>query len=223
VDVDKYNPAVKPLEQYRDGKLNILFVSRLERRKGLGYLLKAYRLLKRDIPDSRLIVVGPGTMLKRQYELDIARYHLKDVVFTGFVSSADLPRYYQTADIFCAPAIGRESFGIILLEAMAAGKPIVASDIDGYASVLTDKEEGLLVPPKNGKALAEALATLARDKPLRAEMGKRGRVKAQRYRWERVAGEIFAYYQRILGEKSVPPRVDHSESNPLPAEKTVGG
>jgi phosphatidylinositol alpha-mannosyltransferase len=128
------------------------------------------------------------------------RSGLKDVIFIGFVPYSELPRYYKTADVFCAPAIGRESFGIILLEAMAAGKPIVASDIEGYASVLTHNVDGLLVPPGDKEVLARALISLLTDESLRREMGAKGRVKALEYSWEHVAQSVLNYYIRVLSE-----------------------
>jgi phosphatidyl-myo-inositol alpha-mannosyltransferase len=200
VDIGRFSPEVKPIEEYRDGKLNILFVSRLEPRKGLNYLIAAFRQVKREIPNSRLLIVGPGTRLRGKYEREIRNHDIRDVVFTGFVPYEELPRYYKTADIFCAPATGRESFGIILLEAMAAGKPIVASNIDGYASVLSDGAEGLLVPPRDKESLAQGLRTLLTDESLRSEMGDRGRTNVVKYSWERVAASVYDYYQRVLAE-----------------------
>ena len=160
------------------GRFNILFVGRMEKRKGFDYLLKAYKQVKREIPNCRLIAVGPGIRLRNKYEKRVKRSGLEDVVFAGYVTYSELPRYYKTADIVCFPATGRESFGIVLLEAMAVGKPIIASDIEGYASILTHGAEGLLVPPKNATKLAEALITLMTDEPLRQQMGSRGRLKA---------------------------------------------
>jgi phosphatidylinositol alpha-mannosyltransferase len=125
---------------------------------------------------------------------------LKDVVFAGLVSYEELPRYYKTADVFCAPATGRESFGIILLEAMAMGKPVVASNIEGYAGVLAHNEEGLLVPPGDKEMLTRALLSLLTDEALRREMGARGRVKASEYSWERIAQNVLKYYIRVLSE-----------------------
>jgi len=200
VDVDHFSPDVAPIEEFKDGKLNILFVSRLEKRKGLNYLLEAFKQVKEEIPDCRLIVVGPGTRLRRKYEKYVARSGLKDVVFVGLVSYDELPRYYQTADVFCAPAIGSESFGIILLEAMAMGKPIVASSIEGYANVVSHGVDGLLVPPADKDQLAQALIALLNDKVLRQEMGARGRIKALEHSWEHIARRVFAYYVRVLSE-----------------------
>ncbi|MFC1979533.1 glycosyltransferase family 4 protein, partial [Chloroflexota bacterium] len=186
--------------QFCDCKLNILFVGRLEKRKGLNYLLKAYKWVKEEFPESRLIIVGPGTRLRRKYEKEVRKRGFEDVIFVGYVSQDDLPRYYKTADIFCAPAIGWESFGIVLLEAMAAGKPVVASNIQGYASVVTHGVEGLLVPPKDEALLAQALISLMKDETLRQQMGARGRLKAEEYGWEHVAQRILDYYIRVLSE-----------------------
>lgn len=198
VDLEHFSPDVSPIDRFCDGKINILFVGRLEKRKGLGYLLKAYQRVKEEITNSRLIIVGPGIRLRRKYEKQVRRSELEDVIFTGHVDYDELPRYYKTADIFCAPATGRESFGMILLEAMAVGKPIVASNIDGYASILTHGVEGLLVPPKDKGVLAQALISLMTDESLRHQMGAKGRLKALDYGWEHIAQRVFDYYVRLL-------------------------
>ncbi len=199
VDSERFSAEVPLIKDFCDGKLNILFVSRLEERKGIRYLLKAYKRVKEEFPQSRLIVVGPGN--ERRYKDWVQAVKLKDVVFAGYISYADLPRYYRTADIFCIPAVGRESFGIVLLEAMAAGKPIVASNIDGYANVLTHDVEGLLVPPKDEQALAHALLSLLKDKNLRQQMGSQGRSKAEAHSWESIAQRNMDYYLELLGAK----------------------
>lgn len=196
IDVAHFSAAVSPISRYDDGKLNILFVGRLEKRKGLRYLLGAYKRVKQELPNTRLIVVGPGKHQK--YEKLVRKANLKDVVFTGYVPNEDLHTYYQTADIFCTPATGEESFGIILLEAMAASKPIVASAIEGYASVLSHGVEGLMVPPRDEQALASALIKLLGDETLRREMGARGRLKAEECSWPNVAGRINEYYTSLL-------------------------
>ncbi|MEE9399872.1 MAG: glycosyltransferase family 4 protein [Dehalococcoidales bacterium] len=198
VDSKHFSPDVKPIDELTDGKLNILFTGRLEKRKGLIYLLEAYRRIKLEVPNSRLIVVGPGKRLRNKYEKWVMRKGLKDVVFVGYTSYRDLPRYYKTADIVCLPATGQESFGIVLLEAMAVGKPIVASDIRGYNHVITHGVEGLLVPPKNPEKLAQALITLIADEPLRRQMEAKGRPKAMEYDWEHIAQRILDYYTDVI-------------------------
>jgi phosphatidylinositol alpha-mannosyltransferase len=212
IDLEHFSPDVPPIDEFRDGKLNILFVGRLEKRKGANYLLKAYRRVKEEIPDSRLLIVGPGTRLRKKYERQVRRQGLKDVVFVGYASYDDLPRYYQTADIFCSPATGRESFGIILLEAMAIGKPIVASNIDGYARLVNHGIDGLLVPPKDEKALAQALISLMTNESLRQQMGAQGRMKVRKYDWKQVAQQVANYYISILNGSPQPKRTAESEA-----------
>jgi len=198
IDLEHFVPDVPPIEEFCDGKQNILFVGRLEFRKGLNYLLKAYLEIKPELPNSRLIVVGPGTRLRKRYEKWIKRHDLKDVIFVGYVSYEDLPRYYKTADVFCAPATSRESFGIVLLEAMAVGTPIVATNIEGYASVVSDGEEGWLVPPKDSRGLARALISLLTNEALRRQMGDKGKLKAKDYGWARISQRVFDYYVSLI-------------------------
>jgi phosphatidylinositol alpha-mannosyltransferase len=179
--------------------LNILFVGRLEKRKGFRFLLSAFRRIKQSVPHARLIVAGAYDSDDQQPFSEYVREHaLEDVCFVGWVSDQDLPRYYASCDIFCAPSTGFESFGLILLEAMAAGKPIVTSDIPGYRTVMTDGHEGLMVPPEHDKALSHALIRLLRDRAEREAMGRRGRTKARAYAWERVAEQVMLYYQELL-------------------------
>jgi phosphatidylinositol alpha-mannosyltransferase len=131
--LDHFNPDVKPVEKFCDGKLNILFVGRLEKRRALCICSRLIDGLKKSSPipvDDCRRVRCCGRDLKRKY----CKWHRRCCIL-GNVSYEDLPCYYKTADVFCAPAIGQESFGIILLEAMAVGTPIVATNIAGYASV----------------------------------------------------------------------------------------
>jgi phosphatidylinositol alpha-mannosyltransferase len=200
VDLDCFSCGVSPIDEFGDGKINILFVGRLEKRKGLNYLIEAHKHIKQEIPNSRLIIVGPGTRLRNKYEKRVAQNGLKDVVFVGCVSHDELPRYYKTADIVCAPATGKESFGIVLLEAMALGKPVVASNIDGYASIMTHGVEGLLVPPRDEKALAQALVSLMASESLRQQMGAKGRLTAAEYDWKRIVQRVVDYYAKVLSE-----------------------
>jgi phosphatidylinositol alpha-mannosyltransferase len=193
---------VPPFEQYKDGKLNILFLGRLEKRKGLPYLLEAFALLKARMPDTRLIIVGGDGGMREVCESFVRRSRLKDVVFTGYAPDDDLPRYYRTADVFCAPNTGNESFGLILLEAMAAGTPVVASSIEGFACVVAHDEEGLLVPPRDSAALAEALLQLLNDPDRRQEMGRAAQAKAEGFGWEKISPQVLSFYERVKMERA---------------------
>lgn len=198
VDTYHFNSDVQPMPGFNDGKHNILFVGRLEKRKGFEYLLEAYRMIKPEFPDCRLIQVGPGVLYRRKYEKRVSKYGLADVHFTGYCTYSDLPRYYKTADVACFPSTGRESQGIVLLEAMSVGRPVIASNIDGYNSVLTDGVEGIAVPPKDPEKLAEALLRLLRDKQLREQMGNRGIPRAKQYEWTTIAARLLKFYQDTL-------------------------
>ncbi|MDP6272865.1 MAG: glycosyltransferase family 4 protein [Dehalococcoidia bacterium] len=196
IDYDRFaSPAPAP-KGFDDGRINLLFVGRMEQRKGLRYLLSAYADLKWDFPELRLTVVGPGEPDADSQRV-MGERNLNDVVFAGRVSDEMLPAYYQSADIFCSPATGSESFGIVLLEAMAAGVSIVASDIAGYRDVIDHGADGLLAQPNDPTALAGALRTLIEDPARRAQMGAAGRLKAHGYRWPEVASRVLDFYQKV--------------------------
>jgi phosphatidylinositol alpha-mannosyltransferase len=197
IDVDHFAKRVAPWPQYMDGKTNILFVGRLEKRKGLKYLLEAYSRLKWEYPNIRLLVVGPGNLDRESHRIISAR-NPQDLVFLGRVSYNDLARYYATAHIFCSPATGAESFGIVLLEAMAAGRSIVASDIEGYKGIISHGQQGLLSRRRDPEALAQALAYLIRNPNLRHRMGAIGRKMVEEYRWDAVARHVEDYYYATM-------------------------
>jgi phosphatidylinositol alpha-mannosyltransferase len=203
IDLERFSdPALRPIGRFDDGKLNILFVGRLDKRKGFKYLLRAFAQVKKAVPQVRLMVVGAYDKEDKAPFVLYAREHrLRDVRFIGYVSEDDLSRYYRTCHVFCAPSTGFESFGIILLEAMAAGKPIVASDIDGYRGVLDDGKEGLLVQPEDERHLADALIYLLEDPALRGRMGCQGQAKAADYSWPKVAQQVLDYYRELLEKK----------------------
>ena len=163
-------------------------------------MLEAYGQLRRVRDDARLVVVGDGPM-RWGYESQVAAMGIPDVEFAGRVSSELLPRYYASADIFCAPATGGESFGIVLLEAMASGVPVIASSIPGFSSVISHDVDGVLVPPRHPKEWAAALGALLDDPARRTAMSERGLAKAQLYDWEHVVDEVLDVY-RVARERA---------------------
>lgn len=210
VDVPRFGAPRPPIEWMRDGKPTILFVGRFEEpRKGLRWLLQSLRYIEPYFPDLRLVVAGGGDPESVAEWLPLRDYTRRDrtiyrsagsaleVEFTGFVSADDLPRYYQSCDVYCAPSTGGESFGIVLLEAMAAGAPVLASSIAGYANVLTHGREGFLADPKSPPAIAAGLIRLLSDPALRTRMAEAGKRTARQYDWPIVAGRIVAYYERV--------------------------
>jgi phosphatidylinositol alpha-mannosyltransferase len=199
IDVEAYERPYPPLPELRDGKINLLYVGRLDKRKGLLYLLRALPLVKYHFPNLRLVVIGAFDQEKLQEYRDfVDDAGLSDVVFKGFVSDEEKIRYYQNCDVFCSPAIGRESQGIILLEAMAAGKPVLASAIDGYRTVVQHEHDGLLVPPADEAALAVGLCRLLADEPFRRRLAVAGHAKAQAYSWRKDSRQILELYQEAM-------------------------
>ncbi len=202
VDLNRFGPnwAAKfdQNESLRHNRITILFVGRLDYRKGFDSLFQAYEQLKPVYPDLRLRVVGPFD------PPETAAYRQKlsaGIEFYGYASPEELPAIYRSADIFCAPSVGSESFGIVLLEAMASGLPVVASDIAGYRAVVSDGVDGVLVPPGQPDALAAALAGLIENPTRRRLMGRQGRQKAIRYSWDRIFTEIEAVYRALIAQK----------------------
>ena len=196
VDVPRFASAV-PIARWQDGTPNVLFVGRHEPRKGLLDLLKAHRILRKTGAGNRLLVVGSGPQ-EREARRYVATRGLQEVEFLGRVSDGEKAQLFRTVDVFAAPATGRESFGIVLLEAMAAGAPIVASDIHGYKGVVRRGREGLLVPPHEPKELAAAIARLLADPALRAQMSAAGRLRAEDFSWPRVAARVEEYYGFVI-------------------------
>jgi len=158
----------------------------------LKYLLTSFCDLKWKFPNIRLIIVGAGNMDIESQRI-LGERNPGDVFMAGPVTHEEKLKYFKTADIFCTPATGQESFGIVLLEAMSAGLPIVASRIDGYRSVL-DEKEGLFANAKDSNDLSEKLSRLISDKNMRMQMGKNGREKSHLFSWPIVTDKILDHY-----------------------------
>lgn len=200
VDLERFNTRVLPIEQWRDGFFNILFVGRIEKRKGLIYLLRAFQILKRRYTSSRLIIVGDGDQ-RENCESFVREKKLKEVIFVGTVASDTLPEYYRTADLFVSPAIHGESFGIVLLEAMASGTPIVAFANQGYQEVLKGKGEDCLVEPRNVWELTQKIERLIVDEEKRQELREWGMKEAKKYSWTKIAERVLEFYEKVLKAK----------------------
>jgi phosphatidylinositol alpha-mannosyltransferase len=176
----------------------ILFVNRLDPRKGFRVMVDAFRILAAERPDTILVVAGDGAERVALRELPIETR--SRVVMLGNVPHQELPPYHAAAEVFCAPSTGRESFGIVLVEAMAAGLPVIATDIPGYREVVRDEVEGILVPPRDPDALARSLAQVLDDVDLGKRLGAAGRQRARRYSWDTVAAEIEAIYREVTAD-----------------------
>ena len=197
-----------PFARWQDGTPNVLFVGRHEPRKGLLDLLKAHRILRKTGYDDRLLWSAPGRRSARPGATS-PRAACRASSSSGASRDAEKAQLFRTADVFVSPATGGESFGIVLLEAMAAGAPIVASDIHGYKGVVRRGREGLLVPPHDPRELAAAIGRLLDDPALRAEMSAAGRERAEAFSWPTVTAKVEDYYgfviRRLAASGSLPP------------------
>jgi phosphatidylinositol alpha-mannosyltransferase len=201
IDVHRFE-NVEPFSWAGDGTPRILFVGRYnEPRKGFKYLLRAMPYVHQQFPEARLVVVGGGR--REKFEGVMERYRVQNVDFVGLASPESLPRYYASCDLFCAPSIAGESFGIVLLEAMASGRPVVAGDIPGYRSVMTNQREGLLVQPRDQHALALALVRVLADTSLRTQLGEAGQATASQYDWPRIAARVLSVYDQASRSATV--------------------
>lgn len=178
--------------------LTVLFVGGLDRAhsfKGLPILLQAVP----RISDVRLRIVGDGD-LRPQYEQQARALGISDrVEFLGSVSDGELPNMYRQSDVLVLPSIGRsEAFGVVLLEAMASGIPVIASDLPGVRTVVADGETGFLAPPGDVSALADRIGSLARDSEQRQRMSAAARQRVEeRYDWERVMERWLKIYDGL--------------------------
>ena len=195
VDIEAAPQEPKPPSD----ELRLLFVGRAEERKGLPVLLAALQALVQHVP-SRLTVVGadPAEISRRVADPDL----MSHIDVLGKVSDSVLWRQLGEADLLCAPSLTGESFGMVLIEAMAAGTPVLASKIAGYSDVVSNGVDGILVPPADPQALAEELQLLAHEPERLAAMGEAGRKSAERYAWPRIADEVAGVYE--LAMRSAP-------------------
>jgi phosphatidylinositol alpha-mannosyltransferase len=189
-----FSPANGDSVPDHGGGLRLLFVGNWrDRRKGLPVLLEAFQLVRAQGIDATLVIIGEGKPSESQRGIP-------GVTFLGAIGSeALLADQYRRCDLFVAPATGQESFGIVLLEAMACGRPVVCSDIRGYRDVI-DPEGAELVPAGDTVALARAIADLSNAPARRAAMGVQNRLRAERYDWSRIALSVRAVYAESVAK-----------------------
>ncbi|OFV67452.1 MAG: glycosyl transferase family 1 [Candidatus Syntrophoarchaeum caldarius] len=181
---------------------SILFVGRLEKIKGVDILIKSISFVVSSIPNVHLYIAGigeeEGELKHLVKKLDIE----ENVTFLGFVSEDDKWSYYKSTDLCVVPSL-EEPFGIVLLEAMACGKPVVASNVGGIPYIVEDGETGLLFECGNIEDLAERVTALLEDKELRKKMGEAGYEKAKEFSWSNIADRTLELYRVVLSEVQV--------------------
>ena len=196
IDVGRFQRGRERPASMIGARLHVLFVGRLEQRKGVDRLIRAMAIVQRAAPEARLVIVGDGP---DRAELErLARSLGLDAAFEGRVAEEDLPAYYRAADLVCSPALGGESFGVVLLEAMAAGRPLVASRIDGYSDLLNEAGCARLVDVDDIDALAAAIDELVRNAELRRTLATNAEACASKYDWREIAQRLEAIYCRVI-------------------------
>lgn len=199
IDLSKYKNKGKSSSKNKSAK--ILFVGRLERRKGIVFLLDAFKLLQQhyDYPVT-LDIAGQGPDEKR-LKYYIEQQEINNVEFHGFVSEEKKLKLLRDANVFCSAAPYGESFGIVLLEAMAVGTPIVAADNPGYVSVLKERGSTSIVHPKNARAFAERLHTFLTDEDLRVSWQSWAQEYVQQFNYSDITEQYSELYKRVCSEK----------------------
>ena len=194
VEVARFDGA-EPLPGRPTGP-TVVFLGRMdEGRKGLAVLLEALPELVRLVPDVRLLVAGPGDA--DDVRAAVPRSLRDRVELLGLVSDEDKPRVFASGHVYCAPNTHGESFGIVLVEAMSAGTPVVASDLEAFRRVLQDGRAGVLVPVRDPGALAQALGDLLHDEPRRARLAAAAREAVEAYDWRTVTAQVVAVYETV--------------------------
>ncbi len=198
IDLGKYKNR-SPSKPPSDTK-TIFYIGRLEKRKGVRYLLDAFDLLTRSDPRYQLIIAGDGPEKNKLKEY-VAENNISHVRFLGFVNDEYKRQLFWDSDVFCSPAIHGESFGIVLLEAMAAGCPVVAANNPGYASVMTKTGAISLVNPRDSLEFARRLSIMANDRPIRETWQKWAAAEAEKYSYERIVDQYIKLYTAAYKKK----------------------
>ncbi len=195
IDLGQFKPPAK----FHDKRRNktIFYVGRLEGRKGVKYLIYAFKLLSEQDPNVSLIIAGDGPD-RPKLELLADDLELKNVTFLGYVSNEDKIKYLRSSDLFCAPALYGESFGVVLLEAMATGLVTVAGDNPGYASVMNGLGAISLVDPKHHAEFARRLNLMLHETDLRALWRSWAADEIQQYTWDTIVSQYEEVYIRAL-------------------------
>ncbi|MDL2362845.1 MAG: glycosyltransferase family 4 protein [Patescibacteria group bacterium] len=196
IDLTKYQTDIDHIENDHQ---TILYIGRLERRKGVKYLLQAFQVLAQDNPDCSLIIAGDGPD-REKLELLAEDLQLTNVTFLGFISDDLKHELLAKADIFCSPAVFGESFGIVLLEAMATGTVVVAGNNSGYIDVMQEVGTVSIVNPKDAQEFARRLDMLLHEKALREVWQKWAKKYVQQFSYERVVKQYEELYKEALKE-----------------------
>ncbi len=197
IDLTKYKPAE---QRVQSNTKSIFYVGRLEKRKGIKYLLQAFALLRKIHPEFVLNIAGDGPERER-LEAIVKDNKIEGVTFLGYIDEPTKLKMLREADIFCSPAMYGESFGIVLLEAMASGCVAVAGNNTGYEGVLKGHGQLSLVNPKDTIEFARRLALLGTDEEIRTLWQKWAAQEVQKYDYEKIIDQYVNLYQAAYAKK----------------------
>jgi phosphatidylinositol alpha-mannosyltransferase len=208
IDLKRFKYRPKALEL--PGK-TILYVGRLERRKGVKYLIQAFALLQTHQPEVHLIIAGDGPDRQKLEQL-VKEMELDNVDFRGYVTEKEKLKLLASADLFCSPALYGESFGIVLLEAMAVGLVTVAGDNPGYTSVMQDMGSVSLVDPHHVVEFSKRLDLLLNQEELRAVWRNWAKDYVKKFSYTKVVDEYEAVYEEACEKHSANKHREHPEN-----------
>lgn len=205
VDIKKFvplNDSASKKQLNPDDDISVLFVGSLIPRKGLNFLIEAAKKIVKQSPNVKFKIVGDGPLKNHLVDSLKQNSILSNFVFLGNIKEDALPAVYSSADVFVLPSI-QEGQGIVLLEAQACGKPVVAFDIGGINEAVCNGESGLLVKRGDSDALADALTTLLSDRSLRNRLGINGRkFVSENFTWDKCATGMLNVYREALNSKN---------------------
>ena len=184
----------KKINKITDNKLNLIFIGRNDHRKGLNTLIKSLKKYTFDF-SIRLIILGN--------KVNNLKINNIEIINPGFVNESTKAEYLQSSDILCAPSLKKESFGIILLEAMASNTAIIASDIQGYNEIITNNVNGLLIEPNNTNQLAQSIKKLHDDKNQKQKLINNGNSYIKNLNWDNISDKIINVYKNNLNNKEI--------------------
>jgi phosphatidylinositol alpha-mannosyltransferase len=202
VDTKRHNPDIPKATEYLDGKKNLFFIGRFDERKGLRYLLEAWPVLCSEFGDNiRLIIAGGGRSDEEVGIKEIVETlpFKENIVFEGRVSEERKAQLYATADLFCAPAVAGESFGMVLTESMASGTPVVCFGNPGYLCVMKEKAQDCVARVYDILELSHKIITILKDESLQKELIEWGLDEVRKkYDWEVVADQVIKIYEKMM-------------------------
>jgi len=202
VDINRFKPREEPSDK------NLLYVGRVNEKKGVGDLIHALSSLAQRFPSAKLLIIGSdptgGAYIKQVKELAYKLGVDKNIIFVGSVPNREMPSYYQKASVFLFASHGGEGIPRSILEAMACGVPVVATEIAGIPEAVKEGVTGFLVSPRNPQSIAEKTATILGNQDLRAELGRNARQMIEKeFSWEKMISRIVAVFKEVTTSKTV--------------------